>query len=616
MKGLFTVITANNSIQTSSIEAIIQQGLSHLVHRGRHKQYSFFTPVSTDTTLAIAICSSEEQANIHNDERNYIAFDGKLHNTDAIKEKLQIHTILSDAELIFQVYNQLGEKGFSLLEGYFSFIFYDSHQQTLYALRDPFGNRPLFYCQTDHYIAIASEARALYQSIAGVQGFDKSAIVDYLLWGNIAQHPQHFFSNIQTLQPAHQLAYSLQNKTLNIQPYYTLAYRSCLGRFDSYKANEVAVTVKQLLVRGIENHISGRKNIAIGLSGGLDSSSLACCMANMDKDINITAFTVVNEFNEAESIFAEKIVTKTKAKWIKVLCTSQQLLKELETINYYQNIPIFNTSSFAQYKLMESASQQGFTSIIDGQGSDELFAGYIMYFYRFIHELSSEFMCKEWLQECKHLSNAHLTCKQVLFESLKYNLKQQIGQTKAYTCISRKPLLLALNEEAKQSYFHQKKPGKAYKETLNDYLYESYTQDLPHILRWGEHSAARFGMDCLMPFADNKALTEFVFSVPSIYKIHKGYAKFLLRSAMNDIVPDEIRLRTQKLGFYTPEDQWLLQISNGMKQGIEGLPDPEDIIKKSFIIEPWDTLFSSTNQHLKGFLFRCFSYLVWRNTWT
>ncbi len=166
-----------------------------------------------------------------------------------------------------------------------------------------------------------------------------------------------------------------KDKTLNIKPYYKLPYRSCTGRFEIDKEQNALLAIKQLIFGGIENHIAGKEKLAIGLSGGLDSSSLCCSLAGLYKDFPITAFTVINEFNEGESVLAEKIVKKTNARWVKVLCTSKQLFNELEEINFYQNIPIFNTSSFAQYKLMESAAQHGFTSLVDGQGSDEAETG-------------------------------------------------------------------------------------------------------------------------------------------------------------------------------------------------------------------------------------------------
>lgn len=614
MKGIFTLIATNQTTAYPPLKTFIDQGLSYLAHRGKHKQYQGFCVHSNNETVGMGLSSPIVEDRIQSDGISYIAFDGKLHHSIFIKEKLQIKTEISDSDLILAAYNQWGEEAFSFLEGYFSLCFYDSKRKKFYALRDPFGVRPLFYAQSRGFIAIASEIRAIYSVLPDTRNFNRSMIFDFLVWGHIAHHSQQFFTDIIELKPAHYLVYSFEYNTLKIKPYYTLPYRNCVGRFETDKAQEAVVKIKQLFYNGIETHLNNKNSLAIGLSGGLDSSSLCCSIAGLYKDFPLTAFTITNEHNEMESVIAEKIVNKTKARWIKVLCTSRQLLEELEEINYYQNIPIFNASSFAQYKLMESAYQHGFTALMDGQGSDEMFAGYNYYFISFINELSSEWMCKDWIRESKSLSNANLSYKYIVSETFKHYFKQIFGRKILASC-SRKSILSCLQAEALQNYFYQEGINNPTKETLNDYLYESYIEHLPHILRWGEHSAARFGINCLMPFADNKALTEYVFDLPSIYKIHSGYSKYLLRSAMKDIVPDEIRLNKQKLGFYTPDILWISEIANDIKHRIKDLPDPENIINKDYIIKNWETLFRSNDQELKRFVFRCYSYLVWRNTW-
>jgi hypothetical protein len=107
-----------------------------------------------------------------------------------------------------------------------------------------------------------------------------------------------------------------------------------------------------------------------------------------------------------------------------------------------------------------------------------------------------------------------------------------------------------------------------------------------------------------MPFADNKALTEYVFNIPSIYKIHSGFSKFLLRGAMKDIVPDEIRLNKQKLGFYTPDICWISEIANDIKHRIKGLPDPENIINKDLLEKIGILYLGQKIKSLTRFIFR------------
>ncbi len=387
-----------------------------------------------------------------------------------------------------------------------------------------------------------------------------------------------------------------------------------MGKYDPDKVPELIETIKYLFLKGLGFHLDNKTQIAVGLSGGLDSSSICCSARELRKDISITAFTAVNDVDDGETLWAAKIVKHVNAQWIKVSCTPQQLLDEIEHINFFQSIPIFNTSSFAQYRVMKSAGEYGFTNIIDGQGSDEMFAGYTAYFQKFINELFFEYLFLEGIKEAKNLKNSNLSFKMIGVLSLKQFLKEGILNERLFATMKRKSLLQSLNPDILQTYFHAKREKIERKETLNDYLNESYTKFLPHILRWGEHSAASSGLDCLMPFADNRLLTEYVFNIPSIYKIHKGWGKYLLRNAMEGIVPDEVRMRKQKLGFYTPESQWLQAISNQIKNRISAMPDKENIINKEELFNHW-TEFGKENIHFQQFAFRCMSYLVWRNTW-
>lgn len=618
MKGLFAIIKkAQSSVFLS--ENTIEEGLSFLSHRGNNKkQVLCSNDLNSNPRVGLGICSyvALEINQICYLDYIYVIFDGKLNNVDVIKETYpELKHCLTEEEFIAHAYQLLGEKAFSLLYGYWSLILVDTKKEKLYALRDPFGNKPLFYCQTEDFFAFSSEIRPLYQLFPSVRALNLNAIITYLLWGDIVKHKQDFFADIHELQTGNFITYSYKESILEKNAYYILSYKSCLGKYEPDKVPELIETIKYLFLKGLDFHLDNKTQIAIGLSGGLDSSSICCSARELREDISITAFTAVNDVDDGETLWAAKIVKHVNAQWIKVSCTPQQLLDEIEHINYFQSIPIFNTSSFAQYCVMKSAGEHGFTNIIDGQGSDEMFAGYTAYFQKFINELFFECLFLHGIKECKNLKNANLSCKMISELSLKEFIKEDVLNERLFAKMKRKSILQSLNPDILQVYFHTKRERIESKDTLNDYLFESYTKFLPHILRWGEHSAASAGMDCLMPFSDNRSLTEYVFNVPSIYKIHKGWGKYLLRNAMEGIVPDDVRMRKQKMGFYTPEGHWLQAISNQIKNRISAMPDKENVVNKEYLFNHWDDFFNTENIHFQQFAFRCLSYLVWRNTW-
>lgn len=613
MKGFFAVIHKKSQTQTS-LRQKLEQGADYLLHRGKYKQYFYYpdTTIELSTLGVVSLSSSENKITCFHDI--FVVFDGKILNKqEVISSHSDINTSHSDEEIIAYLYKLSGVDVFRTLELYGSIFLFDTQKQQALTLRDSFGSRPLYYYLSDDFIAISSETRPIYKLFDEAKHIDTHAVTDFLLWGDIVKHKQNFFTNIVELKPSHFISYSLNEGVFSEKSYYTLPLRNCLGRYDVESDKKAVKNVKDLFTKGIFSHLSDINQLAIGLSGGLDSSAIACVSRSIHKDLPITTFTAINEFDEGESYWAKKIATHIQSNHINVFCTAEQLINECEQVSYAQNLPLFNTSSFAQYKVMEAVRQAGFDSMMDGQGSDELFGGYTYYFSKMMGELFSEWMLKEGFRFCKNLSNANLSWQLMMQISLKEYLKNNILSKKIVATATRKELLNCLHADVKQEYFAQKEIKSPYKETLNEYLYESYTSLLPHILHWVEHSAAHFGVDCIMPFADNKALAECVFDVPSTYKLHQGWGKYILRFAMQGIVPDEVRLRKQKLGFYTPENQWLDVLNSEIKDRVLSLTDVDNRIDKNTIEKQWSNLYTMKNQNFKAFAFRCMSYLLWRS---
>ena len=545
-----------------------------------------------------------------------LAFDGKLFNRQVLWEKIATNSSwidASDAEIVLALFADYGTSIFADLEGYWSLIIHDIEKKQLIAARDHFGNRPLFYCNTPDFIGISSQSNLLHGKDERTKEINKNAVVAYLLWGDIVKHNQAFYANIHALPPAHYLLYSLEDQTVTINPYYELPYKICKAGYNEYEVPLCIDNIRQLVFDSVKNTIGNQDRLALGVSGGLDSSSILCSALKVSPDCQYTAFSFVNEYNQWENFWIEKIIQHTAVDWVKVSCKAQDIIKELPQLNKIQDIPIFNTSTFAQYKVIQTAKSHGFEAILDGQGGDELFGGYVAYFPPFWQSLLSQWQIKDLLIEWFHLKNADIRCKNAFLMGMKNFAKTHFFTQEKLAKRLKPQELSFLNAEMTADYFRLPSRIEKQKEVLNDYLYDSYTQHLPNFLRWGEANAGSFGMDCLTPFANSKKMAEYVFSIPSTYKIHKGWGKYLLRCAMVGIVPDEIRWRQQKVGFEVPEHQWLQEIGTGIKQQILALNDSENFVDKKSLLNQWDHLYNAQNFRFQQFVFRYYSYLVWRN---
>lgn len=546
-------------------------------------------------------------------QRYRLVFDGKLFNRKVLLEKIAGNAACNDADIVFALFADSGTDCFADLEGYWSLVIYDDEKRQLIAAKDHFGNRPLFYCNTDNYVGISSRSNLLHGVDEKTKEINKNAIVEYLLWGNIVKHNQAFYAHIHSLPPAHYLLYSFDNQELTVNSYYELPYKRCKAGYNEYEEPLYIDHVRQFVFDGVKNNIEDKNRLAIGISGGLDSSSILCSALKLKSDCRYTAFSFVNEHDAQEQFWIDKIIQHTAVEHVKIFCTAQEMIDEFPQLIKIQDIPIFNTSSYAQYKVAKTAKEHGFDAILDGQGGDELFGGYTAYFPHFWGSLLSQWMIKDWITECFHLKNANISRKNALSMMMKNFAKTHFFSTERWAKRSKTQELHFLNKDFTKDYFRSSVPSETQKEVLNDYLYDSYINFLPNILRWGESFAGGFGLDCLMPFANSKKMAEYVFSVPSTYKIHKGWGKYLLRSAMVGIVPDEIRWQRQKKGFEVSEYQWLQEIGTQIKQQIADLPDADNFVDKKSLLNQWESLYTPQNFHFQQFIFRYYGYLTWRN---
>jgi asparagine synthase (glutamine-hydrolysing) len=627
MNGLFAVIE-KEKVFSSQIKELTDCALKILSHRGNSGREIFIfdekqlldahqTDVLALFSMATCFSAKEGEKYVAEQGNVRMIFEGKLFNREQLMENIHHtnpdNTCSFDVDMAIELFIQKGKDAFALFEGYWSLIAVNLDEQKVYAARDHFGNRPLYYCKTDTQFGIASESRTLFSALKEAGKINRDAVFGYLLWGNSVEHRQNFFSDIHQLNPSSYLVYSLNDHSFEEQPYYVLPYKNCKGGYNEYEEPFYLDKVRQLVFDSVNNNIKDKDRIAIGLSGGVDSSTLLCSMKKLRPDGRITAFTSTDLYDGGEIFWAEKVVKYTNVEWIKVPCTSQHFLEDLREVNKRQNIPIFDASSIAQYKITEAANHHGFDCIVDGQGSDELFGGYANYFPPFLQSLRSQWMFKDWIRELLSVHNTNISYRNIMMRRIKIILKKYYYQGEKLAKKVKPVEYELLNNTYKGNHFPTPNHKNKGKSVLNDYLYESYATFLPYVLRWGEHAAASFGIDCVMPFSDSIQLAECVFSIPSTFKIHNGWNKYLLRSAMTGIVPDDVLWRKQKLGFYVPERKWLDETGNEIKEQIRELQDPDAFVDKNALIKNWERWYTSDNYSFQQFVFRYCSYLLWRN---
>ncbi len=573
------------------------------------------------------------------DGKIWIVLNGEIYNYIELRQQLQsagYHFVSqSDTEVVLYAYRKWGMQMLDHLNGMWSFVIYDVEKDLIFGSRDRFGVKPLYYFRNETFFAFASEQKALLKLPFVEKKVNEKAIFDYLTMSQIELSTEGFYKNIFELEPSHYLTINHKKSSFEIKRYYELNFNetpvSPLSRsnrlsgynFSNEKFTRYKAETRQNIFNAVEKRLRSDVPIGFCLSGGIDSSSLISVAKQINNERkhsqlgeNLIAFTAVNSQKETdESRWAELVVNKLGLKWIKAECNSQDLLSELSNIIYYQDIPLVSTSTYAQYKVMQAARNNGITILIDGQGGDELFAGYVPFFVSQYISLLKNFNLKNLFHEWKHLSNTPLTNKILFFALAKVGIDNLLPKSFASTFAQfAKPEIQYLNKDFWQTYKRNYQFSNELKPfSVNKLLHEYFTKSyLKNLLRWEDRCSMAFGIESRTPFSDDIQLIESVFNIPSTYKIRNGWSKSLLRESVGDLLPVEIRYRTDKLGFATPQQTWLQEINQTMKLKIQESSIDNLFINRDLLIKNWNNIFSEKPNKMKDFVWRYFNYLIWK----
>jgi asparagine synthase (glutamine-hydrolysing) len=300
------------------------------------------------------------------------------------------------------------------------------------------------------------------------------------------------------------------------------------------------------------------------LSGGLDSSAIAGVVdlllrtdADTDHSVGERQEVVTAYFDRPvidERRYAAAVVERTGARSHLVTFSSDELVERLPDIVEAQGEPFRTTSIAAQWFVMRAAHASGLTVMLDGQGGDEILAGYNGYFgYLFAHlmlrrqfrSLASELRAYRTLQSAGYATIAGALARPFVPPSLAWSFRARANGSAALLhprLRERRPAPLATEGPFPDAFRRQ--------------LYFVLTRRLPELLRYEDRNSMAHSIEARLPFLDYR-LVELMFSLDSHHLIERGRTKAVLRRALDDLLPRIVRERTDKIGFATPEAEWL-----------------------------------------------------------
>ena len=559
------------------------------------------------------------------DKNLWITYNGEIYNYIELREELKLkghrfHTN-TDTEIILNSYIEWGADCLSKFNGMWAFVIYDRNKNELFAARDRFGVKPFYYYKNKNVFAFASEQKALVKLPFIKTGVNSKAVFDFFAKGEMEYQEEGIFKNIVELFPSYAFTLDIKTKEFRKWKYYSFAVNEKNESFDEKRFEEIAERTKSLLENAITLRL--RSDVPVGscLSGGIDSSVIVGIISYLLKkndagvDSNLKVFTAsFKEKEYDESHWAKLVVDATKANWYQVFPDSSQLLNDLQNLVYAQDVPIWSTSTYAQYRVMQSAKENGVKVILDGQGGDELFAGYDTYNIAYWMELLKNGSIHRLNQE---LNSFNTLPKSILFFIKKYvrlyGVKKLPVTLQANLYNRYYPDVKYINKDLWNENKYRLESSDVTADSLNKTLYsEFYNTRLKVYLKCEDRCSMWHSVESRTPFADDVNLIEYVFQQPGAYKIYNSINKYLLREASKDYIPDAIRNRKDKMGYHTPNNRWISEIKNDVKYLFnECLKDYIDI---KLLEKDYDRFFTPAGKIDKGRIFKFISFAQWIKT--
>ena len=545
-----------------------------------------------------------------------ITYNGEIYNYKTIRNELTEYDFKSntDTEVIINAYDKWSFDCLKRFNGMWSFVIYDSKKNILFGSRDRFGIKPFYYTFNSEIFAFSSEIKGLLAKKEIPRKLNKGTSSAYLYNGISYFEEETFFDSVLELPPSCFFIYNLEKNELLITKYYQLYYNNKWETFNEKKNQEYIHTVKEKVLNSIDLRLNADVTAGTCLSGGIDSSAIVCSINKLLSEKSYysigTKQAVVTACYEDspidESKWAKLIVDHVSSQWHRVYPKKEELENDLSDLIYTQDIPFGSTSIYAQYRVMKTAKEAGITVMLDGQGGDELFTGYTPYYNMLYHEALKNLDFTFLKNENSFFYNTPLNKKMIL--SLPLTLVKNIIPSSLKSLVK----YIFFKPDILSNYIIIKnEPFKNYKNnTLNQMLHNlmMYTS-LPMLLKFEDRNSMRFGIESRTPFADDIDLIEYVFSIPSSYKIHNGWSKYLLREAMHGIIPEEIKTRKDKIGFATPEYEWLKTIKPFVFDNIS--QDLQKIMDIPKLEKDWDFIFSKQNKTGITDIWRIINFILW-----
>lgn len=561
----------------------------------------------------IDLTSSGRQPMQSIDGRYSIVFNGEIYNYRELREELISHglqfTSNSDTEVLLKAWGYWAEDCLTRLKGMFAFAVFDRKKETLFCARDSFGIKPFYYSLTEKGFFFSSELPALYFLLDQKNKINLQRAYDFLVFDGYDDSEATFTEGVKQLMPAQSLSIDLS--AVEMKPEVSSWWKPKIKERRNLSFNSAAEELREMFLQNVRLHLRSDVKVGANLSGGLDSASLVCSIRHLEPEMPLHTFSYVARGSSVnEESWVDKVNSHTNAIAHKVTVSPEEFDEDLNEMIRIQGEPFGSTSLYAQYRVFRMAKENGITVTLDGQGADEMLAGYHGYpqarllsllemkdfdtLFRFLKKWP------KWPGRSSRKLYLHLL-ELLLPESFSGYAKRLRGWHPQPDWIDVDLLQDQGVELRESNQFVKQSDG--FGRRLPDNLRFALTKHkLVHLLRILDRNSMHCSIESRVPFLTHD-MAEFLLSLPEEFLLSaEGQTKRIFRVAMRGIVPREILERKDKIGFATPEREWLLSSKKKVMGWLESLESISFLKKEKCQDVVWGILNGSNS----------FSWQAWR----
>lgn len=530
---------------------------------------------------------------IYNEDNSVVLLcNGEIYNYLELREGLikNGHSFRtnSDVEVLLHLYEEEGTEFLNKLNGQFAFVIYDAKEKRLFLARDQFGINPLYYTIVDGILIFASEIKAILEHPKVHRQVDLTGLDQILSFPGLVS-PRTMFKGVESLKSGHLI--TVRNSDVRIIEYWDLDYPR-EGDIDYDKPESYYVErLSDLFEQSVRYRLQADVPVGFYLSGGLDSSMIAAMIRKVSPDNQRHSFSIsFMDKQICESRYQRMMADHSNSIHHDIQFGWSEISRRLTDMIYHCECPVKETYNTCSMALSEAAKNNGITVVLTGEGSDELFAGYVGYrFDQFGGRNSADYNFETVLEE--EIREKLWGNKDLFYETDQYTFREvknslySAGVNESFEEFECINFGLVNKERLQNRHFIHQRSYLDFKLRLSDHLIADH----------GDRMALANSVEARYPFLDID-LVEFSKIIPPHLKLNGFTEKYILKKVAEDLIPQEI-IDREKYGFHAPGSPYLLQ------QNVEWINDmlSYDRIKREGYFNPETIERLKTQYSAKGF---------------